>query len=116
MDESDSIEFSRGQLPVDRLVIDMFSPIDLQRSRLFSTTLCNVEPFVRKRAAHAAKHSAIDQVPDGCFHYAPCRRSGKEHCLFRTEESLKARMNRAVKILKIFAAMPDHRTPKSGPG
>ena len=25
-------------------------------------------------------------------------------------------MNRAVKILKIFAAMPNHRTRKCGPG
>ena len=116
MDESNSIELSRGQLPIDGLLIDMFSPIDLQRRGLLSATLCNIEPFVRERAAHAAKHSAIDQVPDGCFHHTPCRRGGKEHRLLCSEESLKARMNRSVKILKIFAAMPNHRTRKCGPG
>jgi hypothetical protein len=103
-------------LPIDGLLIDMFSPIDLQRSGLLSAALGNIEPFVRKRAAHAAKHSAIDQVPDGCFHHAPCRRGGKEHRLLCSEECLKTRMNCAVKILKIFTAMPNHWTRKCGPG
>src|SRR5436309_13259687 len=94
----------------------MFSPIDLQRSGLISTALCNIKPFVRERAAHAAEHSAIDKVRDGCFHYTPCRRGGKEDWLLCSEESLKTRMNRPVKILKIFAAMPKHRTRKCGAG
>src|SRR5438067_12371157 len=94
----------------------MFSPIDLQRSGLLTTALCNIKPFVRERAAHTAEHSAIDQVPDGCFHHTPCRRGGKEHRLLCSEQSLKTRMNRSVKILKILAAMPNHRTRKCGPG
>ena len=94
----------------------MFSPIDLQRSGVFATAFCYIEPFVRERAAHAAEHSAIDQVPDGCFHHAPCRRRGKEHWLLCSKQCLKAWMNCPVKILKIFAAMPNHRTRKCGPG
>src|SRR5947199_5974527 len=94
----------------------MFSPIDPQRSGLLTRALCNIKPFVRERAAHTAEHSAIDQVPDGSFHHAPCRRGGKEHRLFCYKQSLKTRMNRSVKIFKIHAAMPNHRTRKCGPG
>ena len=94
--------------------IDVFSPIDLERLGVFSTALRDIEPFVRERAAHAAEHAAIDQVTDRRFHHAPRRRGGKKHRLFCSEQCLKLWMNRAVKILKIFAAMPNHRPRKCG--
>src|SRR5213078_747640 len=84
----------------------MFSPIDPQRTGLLTRALCNIKPFVRERAAHTAEHSAIDQVPDGSFHHAPCRRGGKEHRLFCSKQSLKTRMNRSVKIFKISPRCP----------
>jgi len=40
----------------------------------------------------------------------------EEHWLVCSEQSLKPWMNRAIKIFKILAAMPDHRTRKRGPG
>ena len=73
MDERDRVKFSSRQAPVQLLVIDMFSPFDLERFRLFSTTLSNVEPFVGERTAHAAKYSAIRKVPNRRLHYAPRR-------------------------------------------
>ena len=94
----------------------MFSPINLERNSLLSAALRDVEPFIRERAAHAAKNPAINQISDGGFHDAPCRRGGKKHRLLCSKESLKAGMNRAVKILKIFAAVPNHWTRKCGPG
>src|SRR4029077_1242536 len=96
-------------------LVDMFSPLDLKRFSVFSASLCDIEPLVGERAAHAAKHAAIDQVADGRFHYAPRRRRGKEHRLFCSEQRLKSRMDCAIKIFKIFAAMPDQRTRKRRP-
>src|ERR1017187_3742478 len=61
----------RGVLCINILRIDVFSPLDLQRLRVFSTALGYVEPFVGEGAAHAAKHAAIDQVADRGFHHAP---------------------------------------------
>ena len=100
---------------IDILRVDVFSPIDLQRLGVFSAALRDIEPFVGERAAHAAKHAAIDQVADRRFHHAPGRGSGKEHRLLRSEQRLQPRMNRAVKIFKIFAAMSDHRTRERRP-
>src|SRR5580765_9088429 len=94
----------------------MLSPFHLKRFRVFPASFRDIEPFVRKGAAHAAKHAAIDYVPNRCFHHSPRRRRGKKHRLFRTEQRLKLWMNLAVKIPKIFAAMPNQRTRKRRPG
>src|SRR5262249_24609409 len=104
------------QLSVDILVVDMFSPFDLKRLGVFSAVLRDLEPLVRKGAANAAKHAAIDQVPNRCFHYTPGRRRGKKHWLVCSEQRLKLWMNVAVKILKIFATMANHRTRERRPG
>ena len=56
---------------VDIFVIDVFSPIDLQRLGVFAAAFGDIEPFVGERAAHAAKHTAIDEIPDGRLHHAP---------------------------------------------
>src|SRR5206468_12004757 len=73
--ERDGIKFSRGQLSIYRFVVDMFSPIDLERLSIFSATLRNIEPFIREGAAHAAKHAPIRKVPDRRLHHSP-RRGG----------------------------------------
>src|SRR5262245_45669760 len=94
----------------------MLAPLHLKRLRIFPTSLRNIEPFVRKRAAHAAKHAAIDQIADRRFHHAPCRRRGKKHWLLCSEQRLELWMNLAVKISKIFAAMSDQWARKRLPG
>src|SRR6266446_5920994 len=94
----------------------MLSPFHLKRLGVFPTSLRDIEPFVRKRAAHAAKHTAIDYVPNRCFHHSPRRRRGKKHRLLCAEQRLKLWMNLAVKILEIFAAMSNQRTRKRRPG
>src|SRR3954452_8748084 len=94
----------------------MLSPFHLKRFRAFPTSLRNIEPFVRERTAHAAKHAAIDDVPNGRFHHTPRRRRGKKHRLLCAEQRLKLWMNLAVKIPKIFATMSNQRTRKCLPG
>ena len=64
MGQRNGIEFSSGQLPIEILRVDMLSPFHLKRFRVFPASFRDIEPFVRKRAAHAAKHAAIDHVPD----------------------------------------------------
>ncbi len=64
MYQRDRVEFSTGQLSIDILRIDVFSPINLERLGLFSATLCDIEPFIGERAAHAAQHAAISDVSD----------------------------------------------------
>ena len=116
MGQRDGIEFSSGQLPVEILRVDMLSPFHLKRFRAFPASFRDIEPFVRKRAAHAAKHAAINHVPNRCFHHAPRRRRGKKHRLLCAEQRLKLWMNLAVKIPKIFAAVSNQRTRKCLPG
>src|SRR5947208_2198096 len=115
MGECDRVESSSSQLSIHSCGIDMFSPINLERFCDFSAALCNIEPFIGERAAHAAKHAAISKVPDGSLHHAPGRGSRKKNRLFCSEQCLKPRVNRAVKIPKILAAMADHRTRKGRP-
>ena len=105
MGQRNGIEFSSGQLPIEILRVDVLSPFHLKRLRVFPASLRDIEPFVRKRAAHAAKHAAIDQIADRRFHDAPRRRRGKKHRLLCSEQRLKLWMNLAVKIPEIFAAM-----------
>ena len=62
--QRDGVEFAGRQLAIDVLRVDMFSPFHLEGLGVFSTALCNIEPFVGERAAHAAQHATIDQVPD----------------------------------------------------
>ena len=116
VNQRDGIELSGRQLPIDCLRIDVLAPFDLQRLGVLAAPLRDIEPFVRKRAAHAAEHAAIDQIADRGFHHAPGRGRGKKHRLLRAEQLLKLRMNRAVKILEIVAAMADHRPRKCRPG
>src|SRR6476659_506435 len=94
----------------------MLSPFHLKRLGVFPASLSDIEPFVRKRAAHAAKHAAIGQVADRCFHHSPRRRRGKKHRLLCAEQRLKLWMNLAVKILEFFAAMANQWTRKCLPG
>src|SRR5205823_3313394 len=82
---------------------------------IFSAALCDIDPFIRKRAAHAAKHASIDQVPDRSLHYAPRRGSRKEYRLLCSEQRLELWMDLAVKILKILAAMSHQWTRKCRP-
>ena len=93
----------------------MLSPFHLKRLGVFPASLRDIEPFVRKCAAHAAKHAAVDLIADRRFHDAPCRRRGKEHRLLCAEQRLKLWMNPAVEILKVFAAVSNQRTRKRCP-
>src|SRR6476469_7856078 len=94
----------------------MLSPFHLKRLGVFPASLRDIEPFVRKCAAHAAKHAAVDLIADRCFHDAPRRRRGKKHRLLCAEQRLKLWMNLAVKIPKIFATMSNQWTRKRLPG
>ena len=77
--------FPVASCAIDLLLIDMFSPFDLEWLGLLAAALCHVEPFVRERAAHAAKHSAIDQIPDRTLPSRPMPKRWKERlaALFR---------------------------------
>src|SRR5204863_4985249 len=108
VDQDDRIEVSAGESLVDCLGIDMFAPFDLQRLRIFSATPGDVEPFVGECAAHATEDAAIDQITDRCLHHTPGRGGGEKDGLFGYEQFLELRVNVAVKILKILAAMSDH--------
>src|SRR5215472_4883768 len=94
----------------------MLSPFHLKRFGIFTASLRHIEPLVRKRAAHAAKHAAVDQIADRRFHDAPRRRRGKKHRLLCAKQRLEPWMNLAVKISEIFAAMSNQRTRKRRPG
>src|SRR5919108_1391830 len=93
----------------------MFSPFHFKRLSFLPATLGHIEPFVGKRAAHAAKHAAIDQITDGRFHHAPRRRRGKKHWLLRSEQRLEFWMDGAIKVLKVLTAMANQRTRKRRP-
>ena len=116
MGQRDGIEFSSGQLPIHIFVVDMFSPFYFKRFGFLPTTLGDIEPFVGERTAHAAEHAAINHVANGRFHHAPRRGRGKKDRLLRSEQRLELWMNCAVKILKIFTAMPNQRAGKRRPG
>ena len=73
MNQSDGVESPARQLVIDRFVIDVFSPFDLQRSASFPQRLRDIEPLVGERAAHAAEHALAHDIADGCFHHAPGR-------------------------------------------
>ena len=88
MNQSDGVEFSGRQLAIDRFVIDVFAPLDLQRLGFLSATSGDIEPLVGKRAAHAAEHALAHEIADGCFHHAPGRRGGKKNRLLCAEQFL----------------------------
>ena len=114
MNESDGVELSGREFRVDRLVIDRLPPLHLERLGLLAATPGDIEPFVGKRAAHAAEDAvALTRLRIGRFHHAPGGRGGKKNRLLRAEQCLQARMNLAVEILEILAAMADHRPRKS---
>src|SRR5215475_11604201 len=94
----------------------MLAPFYLKRFGVLPGSLHDIKPFIRKRAAHAAKHSAVGQIANRRFHNAPCRRRRKKNWLFCTEQRLKLWMNVAVKIPEIFAPMANQRTRKCCPG
>ena len=73
MNQSDGVESPARQLVIDRFLIDVFTPFDLQRFRFLSATSGDVEPLVGERAAHAAEHALAHDIADGCFHHAPGR-------------------------------------------
>ena len=116
MGQCDGVEPSSCQLSIDFLRVDVFSPFHFKRFSFLPTTLGDIEPFVGKRSAHAAKHAAINQITDGRFHHAPRRRRGKKHRLLRSEQRLELWMNGAVKLFKVVAAMSNQRTRKRRPG
>ena len=83
------------------LVIDVVSPIDLQRLAFLPHRLADISHLSEKRAAHAGEHSAIGEIADGGFHPLPRRMSGKEKQVVRSKQRLQLRMNVAVKILNL---------------
>ena len=89
-------------------VIDVFAPFNLQRFRIFAGTPGDIEPFVGERTTHAAEGGAIDQVTNRRLHHTPGRGGGEKDRLFGCEQFLELRVNVAVEVLKILAAMPDH--------
>src|SRR6516165_8293179 len=93
----------------------MLSPFHLKRLGVFPASLRDIEPFVGKCAAHAAKHAAVDLIADGRFHDAPRRRRGNKYRLLCAEQRLKLWMNLAVKISEIVASMSNQRTRKRCP-
>ena len=114
MNKRDGVEFARGERAIERNWIDVFTPFDLQRLGRFSTAFGCIEPFIRECAAHAAQDTAVDQVPNGSFHDAPGRSGAEKYGLLRAEERLQLRMNVAVQIPEILAAMTDHWPRKCG--
>src|ERR1051325_3248073 len=52
---------------------DVFSPVHLERLGVFPAAARDIEPLVRKRAAHAAQNAAIGEVADRRFHHPPRR-------------------------------------------
>ncbi len=64
VNQCDSVEFSGRERAIEILRVNVFPPIDLKRLGGFAAASRDIEPFVRERAAHAAEHAAIDQIPD----------------------------------------------------
>ena len=116
MDEGDGVELSGRELRIDRLGIDRLPPLHLERLGFLAAAPRHVEPFVGKRAAHAAEDALPDEIADRALHHAPGRGGGKKDRLLRAEQRLQPRVNLAVEIFELFAAMPDHRPRKSGQG
>ena len=85
MGQRNGVKFSSGQLPFEIFVVDMLAPFDLKRFGVFSASFGNIQPLIRERAAHAAKHAAIDNITNGRFHHTPSRRRGKKHRLLCCE-------------------------------
>jgi len=73
MNQSNGVESPTRQLVIDRSLIDMFTPFDLQRFRFLSATSGDIEPLIGERTAHAAEHALAHDIADGCFHHPPSR-------------------------------------------
>jgi len=71
VNQRDGVEFSGRERTIDIFVVDVFSPIDLERFGVFPAASRDIEPFVGERATHAAEHAAINQIADRRFHHAP---------------------------------------------
>lgn len=109
VDQGDGVELACYEFFLERLRVDRFAPIDLERLGGFSATPADVEPFVGEGAAHAVEDAAGNEIADGSFHHAPGRGGGEENGLFGSKQSLEARMNGSVESAEVFAAMADHR-------
>ena len=84
----------------------------LQRLGLLAAAFGHVEPFVRKRAAHAVQDFFGDEIADGAFHHAPGGRGGDIDELLRVKQLLKLGLDGGVKVFEPLAAMADHRLAK----
>ena len=104
---------SGRELRVDRFVINRLAPLHLERLGLLAATPRDVEPFIGKRAAHAAEDTLPNEIADGRLHHSPGGRRRKKNRLACAEQLLQSRMKPTVEIPKVFAAMADHRPGKS---
>ena len=73
MDQSDRVKVAGAEFWIERLRIDVFAPIYLERLGVFSATPADVEPFVGERAAHAIEDPTRNEIANGRFHYSPGR-------------------------------------------
>ena len=83
-------------------MIDVFSPLDLERLGVLPAAFGDIEPFVGEGAAHAAEDAAIDEVADRRLHHAPGRGGGEKDGLLGAEEFLERGMDVAVEILEML--------------
>src|SRR5581483_3113233 len=83
---------------------------------LFAATLRDIEPFVRKSAAHAIEHLLRNEIADGAFHHAPGGRSAQIDQLLRVEYGLQLGLDARVEVLEALAAMADHGRTKRAKG
>ena len=116
VDQGDGVELPGRELSVDRLVIDRLPPLHLQRLGFLPAAARDIEPLVGERAAHAAEDALPNEIADRRLHHAPGRGGGKKNRLLRAKQFLQPRMDLAVKALKGFAAVANHRPGKSGEG
>ena len=104
------IESARTQCRADLLAAHRLTPFHLQCHRLLAALFRHVEPLVRKRAAHAVQHLArAHEIAHRALHHAPRAARGKHHRLRRAEEFLQPRLDSAVELFEIPAAVSDHR-------
>ena len=112
VDDGEGVELAGGELFVHGLGADGRAPVHLERLGLFAAAFGDVEPFVRKRAAHAVEDLSGDEIADGAFHHAPGGRGGEIDQLLGGKQLLELRLDFGVKVFEALAAMTDHRRAK----
>jgi hypothetical protein len=101
----------------DLLPSDRLAPFNLKSDRVSTATLGDVKPLVRKGSTHTVEDFASPhEVADRALHHAPSGGSGEKDGMFGLKEFLKARLDAAVKLLKVPASVTNHGLAKSSEG